>query len=85
MTRAKWKGPYIETKLLTQTEKTPNKFKNIINTTSRNSEIIPSFVGMTFNIHNGKTFLKLTITEEMIGHKFGEFSPTRKKFLFKKK
>jgi len=85
MTRTKWKGPYLETKLLTHSEKTPNNFKNIINTTSRNSEIIPCFVGKSFNIYNGKTFVKLTVKEEMTGHKFGEFSPTRKKFSFKKK
>ena len=85
MTRTKWKGPYIETKLLTHLEKKSNQFKNIINATSRNSEIIPCFVGMTFHIYNGKTFLKVIVTEEMIGHKFGEFSPTRKKFSFKKK
>nr|YP_009495523.1 ribosomal protein S19 [Psammoneis japonica]AWQ64253.1 ribosomal protein S19 [Psammoneis japonica] len=84
MTRVKWKGPYVELKSLPNSNNISNKLKNTVQTITRNSEIVPSFVGITFNIHNGKTFLKLTVTEEMIGHKFGEFSPTRKKFSFKK-
>jgi small subunit ribosomal protein S19 len=83
MARTKWKGPYVEILLLTSNSE---KIRNIVKKTiSRNSEIIPNFVGMNFSIHNGKKWLKLTVTEKMIGHKFGEFLPTRKKFSFKKK
>lgn len=52
---------------------------------SRDSEIIPKFLGLTFKIHNGKNFEELNVTDNMIGHKFGEFIFTRKKFSFKKK
>ena len=52
---------------------------------SRNSEIVPQFLGLTFNIHNGKNYTELTVTKDMISHKFGEFSFTRAKFAFKKK
>lgn len=83
MTRTKWKGPYVEILLLaTDSENLKNKLKKTI---SRNSEIIPNFVGMNFSIYNGQKWLKVIVTEKMVGHKFGEFSPTRKKFSFKKK
>ena len=82
MSRSKWKGPFLNTKTL-QNLKDKSKKTNIAAT--RNSIIVPNFVGLSFNIHNGKIFTKLTVTNEMIGHKFGEFSPTRKKFIFKKK
>lgn len=52
---------------------------------SRNSEIVPTFLGRTFHIYNGKSNVELTVTEEMLGHRFGEFSYTRSKFVFKKK
>lgn len=81
MSRAKWKSPYIKKHLL----KTVSKNKINIYTTSRSSTIVPNFIGATFYIHNGKNFLKVKITENMIGKKLGEFSPTRKKFSFKKK
>lgn len=61
----------------TKKEKTKN-LKKVFRTWSRSSTILPSFVGSTFEIHNGKTFMKLVVTKEMIGHKFGEFSLTRK-------
>lgn len=77
MSRSKWKGPYINKNLFN------NQFE--IKTTSRSSEIIPTFVGQTFLIHNGKTFTKILVTEEMVGHKLGEFVFSRKKFFFKKK
>jgi small subunit ribosomal protein S19 len=80
MSRSKWKGPFLNTKTLQDLK---NKSKKI-NIATRNSNIVPTFVGLNFNIHNGKTFTKLTVTNEMIGHKFGEFSPTRKRFIFKK-
>jgi ribosomal protein S19 len=83
MSRVNWKGPYIQKSLLQNIF-----FKKIIKeikTCSRESTINPKFIGLNFLIYNGKSFLKLKITEEMIGHKLGEFSPTRKKFTFKKK
>lgn len=52
---------------------------------SRSSEIVPAFLGLNFKIYNGKNYVELTVTDDMIGHKFGEFSFTRSKFLFKKK
>ena len=87
MSRAKWKSPYVEKKLLTDffNKRKKNNYKPEITTDSRASNIVPDFVGNIFNIHNGKTFSKIEITENMIGKKFGEFSPTRKRFSFKKK
>jgi ribosomal protein S19 len=52
---------------------------------SRSSEIVPAFLGLTFNVYNGKNYVEIVVTDEMIGHKFGEFSYTRSKFTFKKK
>jgi small subunit ribosomal protein S19 len=84
MSRSKWKGPFIEKNLL-ESINTFNKFKTITKVFSRNSYITPGFLGLTFNVHNGKTFLKLKINEHMIGYKLGEFFPTKKNFSFKKK
>lgn len=84
MSRAKWKGPYVDSKLLTTINQN-NDYSTELFTTSRSSVIIPSFVGRTFNIHNGKVFLKIKVDERMLGKKLGEFVPTRKKFSFKKK
>lgn len=81
MSRAKWKGPYLENSLVTNI----NKKKSFdINTNSRNSTIVPGFIGTTINVHNGKNFIKIKITENMVGRKLGEFSPSRKRFSFKK-
>ena len=77
MTRSKWKGPHVSSVLLDN--------RNEIYTTFRNSEIIPTFVGKTFYVHNGQKYTKLLITEKMIGHKLGEFSFSRKPYSFKKK
>lgn len=87
MSRAKWKGPYILNKLLEDNKdsKSNKKYLTEIYTFSRSSTIIPNFVGNTLNVHNGKTFAKIQITENMIGKKLGEFAPTRKTFSFKKK
>lgn len=82
MPRSKWKGPYVDNQLLQSLKN--YKLNNIIFTKSRNSTIIPSFVNKTFNVYNGKIYQKLTITEEMVGYKLGEFVPTRKNFSFKK-
>ena len=85
MNRVKWKGPYINNKLLKKIENNDNKTKNIIKTTSKNSMIVPKFVGITLQIYNGKTFINLKVIEEMLHHKFGEFVNTRKQFSYKKK
>jgi|TARA_B110000261_G_scaffold164681_1_gene216191 ribosomal protein S19 len=81
MSRAKWKGPFVSNNLLQECKTT----KSEVYTNSRESTIVPKFVGFTINVHNGKGFSKIKITEAMIGHKLGEFSPTRKRFSFKKK
>ena len=79
MTRSIWKGPFVHPSLLKKIDKLKESSnKKPIKTWSRNSTIIPDFVGHSFMIHNGKTFIPITISEEMVGHKLGEFSPTRK-------
>ena len=75
MSRSKKKGPYFDPKLLAKIEKTGGR--EPIKTWSRDSTIIPDFVGATFLVHNGKQFTKVFVTEDMVGHKLGEFSPTR--------
>ena len=83
MNRAKWKGPYIDSNI-TKCLKSLNKKKSLP-TITRSSAIIPKFIGLNFNVHTGKTFIEVSVSKEMVGHKFGEFSPTRSKFAFKKK
>lgn len=80
MSRSKWKGPFVDSNLLREIKIN----KKVFLTKSRNSTIIPSFVGKCFKIYNGKIFHKVIITENMVGHKLGEFSPTRKIFAYKK-
>ncbi len=75
MPRSVKKGPFVDQHLLDKVEK--NVGKAPIKTWSRRSMIIPDFVGQTFNVHNGKTFVPVFVTENMVGHKLGEFSPTR--------
>ena len=78
MTRAIWKGPFVHPSLLKKIDKLKDVTnKKPIKTWSRNSTIIPDFVGISFQIHNGKSFIPITISEEMVGHKLGEFAPTR--------
>jgi small subunit ribosomal protein S19 len=78
MARAVWKGPFVEESLIKKVEKLKNVTnKKPIKTWSRKSTIIPDFVGFSFLIHNGRKFIPITISEDMVGHKFGEFSPTR--------
>ena len=78
MARAVWKGPFVEESLIKKVEKQKNETnKRPIKTWSRKSTIIPEFVGFSFLIHNGKKFIPLTISEDMVGHKLGEFAPTR--------
>ena len=78
MPRSLKKGPYVFHKLLTKVEKAKaSKKKTVIKTWSRYSMIIPGMVGETIAVHNGKTFVPVFVTENMVGHKLGEFSPTR--------
>ena len=78
MPRSLKKGPFIDEKLLKKVETAQeNKSNKVIKTWSRRSTIIPEMVGLTFAIHNGKKFVPVFITENMVGHKLGEFSPTR--------
>jgi small subunit ribosomal protein S19 len=85
MNRVKWKGPYVNRKLLKKIENTVSNSKNTIKTTSKNSTIVPKFIGFRLQIYNGKTFINLKVIEEMLHHKFGEFINTRKQFSYKKR
>ena len=85
MNRVKWKGPYINNNLLKRLNKSTLDLENNIKTMSKNSTILPKFVGITFKIYNGKTFIILKIIDEMVGHKLGEFISTRKQYIYKKK
>ena len=78
MTRSVWKGPFVDGYLLKKAETVRNSGRSdVIKTWSRRSTIMPQFVGLTFGVHNGKKFIPVTVSEAMVGHKFGEFSPTR--------
>ena len=78
MSRSVWKGPFVDPSLIKKADKQKNQTnKTPIKTWSRKSTIIPEFVGISFLIHNGKKFIPIKISEEMVGHKLGEFSPTR--------
>ena len=78
MARSVKKGPYVFHKLLTKIFKAQDTGKkSVIKTWSRSSMIIPDMVGLTIAVHNGKTFVPVFVTENMVGHKLGEFSPTR--------
>ncbi len=78
MSRSLKKGPYIDEKLLKKIGKLKTGDKTVIKTWSRSSTISPEMVGFTLGIHNGKGFVEVFISEDMVGHKLGEFSPTRK-------
>ena len=78
MTRSIWKGPFVESTLLKKAQAVSSSGKKeVIKTWSRRSTIIPQFVGLTFGVHNGRKFIPVSINENMVGHKLGEFSPTR--------
>ena len=78
MTRSVWKGPFVELSLLKKAEDAQEAGGRApIKTWSRRSTILPQFVGLTFGVYNGHKFLPVQVTENMVGHKFGEFSPTR--------
>lgn len=78
MSRSLKKGPYVDEKLLKKMRKASPGEKSVIKTWARGSTIIPEMVGFTFGVHNGKDHIPVYITEDMVGHKLGEFSPTRK-------
>ena len=79
MARSLKKGPYVDPSLQRKLDKVEQSgSKGIIRTWSRRSMITPEFVGQTFHVHNGKLFMPVFVTENMVGHRFGEFAPTRK-------
>lgn len=84
MGRSKWKSSYVNLEFIKRTP-IENLQKLPISIISRSSEIVPAFLGLTFNVHNGKNYAEITVTDEMVGYKFGEFSYTRSKFAYKKK
>lgn len=78
MARSLKKGPFVDHHLMAKVEKAAAiKDKKPVKTWSRRSTILPQFVGLTFGVYNGKKFIPVLVSEEMIGHKFGEFAPTR--------
>ena len=78
MPRSVKKGPYVDSHLLRKVEKaTSTGDKKIIRTWSRRSTVTPDMIGLTFAVHNGKKFVTVFVTENMVGHKLGEFAPTR--------
>ena len=79
MARSLKKGPFVDGHLMNKVEKlNESGKKEVIKTWSRRSTIYPQFIGHTFAVHNGKEFIPVYVTEDMVGHKLGEFSPTRK-------
>ena len=78
MTRSLNKGPYVDAKLLKKIEGKKPLETGVIKTWARRSQIAPEMVGFTFGVHNGKAHLDVLVTEDMVGHRLGEFSPTRK-------
>jgi small subunit ribosomal protein S19 len=78
MSRSVWKGPFVDGYLLKKVDAQRSSGKNTpIKTWSRRSTILPQFVGLTFAVHNGKNFIPVLVNDQMIGHKLGEFAPTR--------
>ena len=76
MPRSVWKGPFVDGYLLAKAEKSQGG-RSAIKTWSRRSTVMPQFVGLTFQVHNGKGFTPVSVSEDMVGHKLGEFAPTR--------
>ena len=78
MPRSVWKGPFVDGYLLKKAEKVGDSGrKEAIKTWSRRSTIMPQFVGLTFQVHNGQKFVPVLVSEDMVGHKLGEFAPSR--------
>lgn len=76
MSRSTTKGPFVDPKLLQKIAKL-GSVKSTIKTWSRSSQVSPEFVGHRFHVHNGKNFIEVFVTEDMVGHRLGEFAPTR--------
>ena len=78
MARSLWKGPFVDGYLLKKAEAARGAGRNqAVKTWSRRSTILPQFVGLTFQVHNGNKFIPVLVSEDMVGHKLGEFAPTR--------
>ena len=78
MARSVWKGPFVEGSLIKKAEKARGSVRNeVIKTWSRRSTILPQFVGLTFNVYNGRKLVPVSVNEDMVGMKLGEFAPTR--------
>ncbi|MGE3303976.1 MAG: 30S ribosomal protein S19 [Hyphomonadaceae bacterium] len=79
MPRSTWKGPFVDGYLLKKADKaaTQGARREAIKTWARRSTIMPQFIGLTFQVHNGKSFIPVLVSEDMVGHKLGEFAPTR--------
>ena len=77
MSRSVKKGPYVDERLLAKVERQQTGHREPIKTWSRDCTIVPEFIGVTFLVHNGRQFTRLYVTEDTIGHKMGEFAPTR--------
>ena len=78
MSRSVWKGPFVDAYVLKKAEASRESGRNeVIKIWSRRSTILPNFVGLNFQVHNGNKFIPVSVSEEMVGHKFGEFAPTR--------
>jgi small subunit ribosomal protein S19 len=78
MSRSVWKGPFVDGYLLKKADASRSSGRHeMIKIWSRRSTILPQFVGLTFGVYNGRKFIPVNVTEEMVGHKLGEFSPTR--------
>ncbi|MEK9729318.1 MAG: 30S ribosomal protein S19 [Alphaproteobacteria bacterium] len=78
MARSVWKGPFVDSHLLKKAEVAQASGRNdVIKIWSRRSTILPQFVGLTFGVYNGKKHIPVAVSEDMVGHKFGEFAPTR--------
>lgn len=77
MARSTKKGPFVDAHLMKKVEAIGDGKKSVIKTWSRRSTIFPQFIGHTFGVHNGREHLPVFVTEDMVGHKLGEFAPTR--------
>ena len=78
MARSVWKGPFVDGFLMKKADKSRASGRNeVIKIWARRSTIMPQFVGLTFGVHNGQKFVPVLVSENMVGHKFGEFAPTR--------
>jgi small subunit ribosomal protein S19 len=85
MSRSQWKGPILDVKSLNEIKQTKTQNEQKMFKINRNADVLPIFIGLTFNVHNGKSYSEVVVNENMVGHKFGEFSFTRAKYIFKKK